>query len=55
MNNINGIGVKSLSYNELRTIDGGVLAPALIEVGIDFIQWSYTEFKKGLDDGLNGN
>lgn len=49
MNNLNKIGVIELNKCELKSTDGG-----LILVSKDFIQWAYTEFKKGLDDGYNG-
>lgn len=50
MKNLNEIGVIELNKNELNHTDGG----ALILVSIELIQWAYTEFKKGVDDGYNG-
>ncbi|HKK45241.1 MAG TPA: hypothetical protein VJ964_06960 [Balneolaceae bacterium] len=55
MDNLNDMGIISLKINELQTIDGGVLIGNFSSDMIMFFQWAYTEYKKGLDDGLNGN
>lgn len=52
MGNLSDMGLVSLSKEEAKMANGGIILANYDKMAEAF-HWAYTEFKKGLDDGMN--
>lgn len=51
MGNLNNAGLTNLSKKEIKMISGGYVL--YTEDILHAINWAYTQFKEGVDDGYN--